>query len=66
MNETKKNIKYTLPESFYNDSDNLGNLFEVYFMKQRIKIRQLMGGNDGIHKVREVVAEKIHLFDQNS
>ena len=66
MNETKKNIEYTLPESFYNDSDNLGNLFEVYFMKQRIKIRQLMGGNDGIHKVGEVVAEKIHLFDQNS
>jgi hypothetical protein len=57
MNETKKNIEYTLPESFYNDSDNLGNLFEVYFMKQRIKIRQLMGGNDGIHKVGEVVAE---------
>jgi deoxyadenosine/deoxycytidine kinase len=57
MNETKKNIKYTLPESFYNDSDNLGNLFEVYFMGQRIKIRQLMGGNDGIHKVGEVVAE---------
>jgi deoxyadenosine/deoxycytidine kinase len=57
MNETKKNIEYTLPESFYNDSDNLGNLFEVYFMGQRIKIRQLMGGNDGIHKVGEVVAE---------
>ena len=57
MNETKKNIEYTLPESFYNDSDNLGNLFEVYFMKQRIKIRQLMGGNDGIQKVGEVVAE---------
>ena len=57
MNETKKNIKYTLPESFYNDSDNLGNLFEVYFMGQRIKIRQLMGGNDGIHKGMNVVAE---------
>ena len=52
MNETKKNIEYTLPESFYNDSDNLGNLFEVYFMKQRIKIRQLMGCNDGIHKIK--------------
>jgi deoxyadenosine/deoxycytidine kinase len=57
MNETKKNIEYTLPASFYNDSDNLGNLFEVYFMKQRIKIRQLMGGNDGIHKIMDVVAE---------
>ena len=66
MNETDKNINYTLPASFYDDSNNLGNLFEVYFMGQRIKIRQLMGGNDGIHKVREVVAEKIHLFDQNS
>jgi hypothetical protein len=49
MNETNKNIQYTLPESFYNDSDNL---FEVYFMGQRIKIRQLMGGNDGIHKIK--------------
>ena len=57
MNETNKNIQYTLPASFYDDSNNLGNLFEVYFMKQRIKIRQLMGGNDGIHKVGEVVAE---------
>jgi len=57
MNETDKNINYTLPASFYDDSNNLGNLFEVYFMGQRIKIRQLMGGNDGIHKVREVVAE---------
>ncbi len=53
MNETKKNTKYTLPESFYNDSDNLGNLFEVYFnMEQRMRIRQLMGGNDGIHKIK--------------
>jgi hypothetical protein len=50
MNETDKNINYTLPESFYNDSDNL---FEAYFnLETRIKIRQLMGGNDGIHKIK--------------
>jgi len=55
MNETNKNIQYTLPASFYDDSNNL---FEAYFnLETRIKIRQLMGGNDGIHKVREVVAE---------
>jgi hypothetical protein len=64
MNETKKNIKYTLPASFYDDRNNL---FDAYFnLETRIKIRQLMGGNDGIHKVGEVVAEKIHTFDQNS
>ncbi len=64
MNETNKNIQYTLPASFYDDSNNL---FESYFnLETRIKIRYLMGGNDGIHKVREVVAEKIHTFDQNS
>jgi hypothetical protein len=58
MNETKKNIEYTLPESFYNDSDNLGNLFEVYFnMELRRTHRQIMGDNNGIHKVMEVVAE---------
>jgi len=49
MNETNKNIQYTLPASFYDDHNNL---FEAYFnLETRIKIRYLMGGNDGIHKI---------------
>jgi len=56
MNETKKNIKYTLPASFYYKEND--DLLFVYLDKElRRTHRQLMGGNNGIHRAMEVVVE---------
>ena len=51
MNEINKSIiKYTLPESFYKNTDSL---ISVYLNRASESIlRRIMGGNDAIHKIK--------------